>query len=112
MQYFQDVLSLPATATTTFDAFDLVDFNDAKITADDQPVKGVAKNPATEIGMDVAVLAIGVARVRARGAITKGAKLISAAAGGVKVAGATPANAFSTALTAAADGEFVSILVR
>ncbi len=112
MQCFIDVLSLTATATTVFEAYDLVDFNDAKITADDQPVKGVAKNPATEVGMDVAVLAIGVARVRARGAITKGAKLVSAAAGGVKVAGATPANAFATALSAAADGEFVSILVR
>ncbi|KJF67407.1 capsid cement protein [Rhizobium nepotum] len=112
MQFFQDVLSLTATATTTFDAFDLVDFNDAKITTDDQPVKGVAKNPATEIGMDVSVLAIGVARVRARGVITKGAKLISAAAGGVKVAPPDAVNVFSEALTAAADNEFVSILVR
>ncbi len=112
MNYFMDVLSLTATATTLFTEGDLVDFNDAKITADDQPVKGVAKHPATEIGMDIALVAIGVGRSRARGAITKGAKLISAAAGGVKVAGATPANAFATALTTAADGEFVSYLIR
>lgn len=112
MQYFQDVLTDTATATTLFDALDLVDFNDAKVTADDAPVKGVAKHPATEIGMDVGVILLGTARVRASGAVAKGAKLISAAAGGVKAAGATPANAFATALTAAADGEFVTILIR
>jgi len=112
MQFFQDVLTDTVTATTVFDAFDLVGFDDGKVAADDAPVKGVAKHPATEVGMDIGVMLIGTARVRARGAIAKGAKLISAAAGGVKTAGATPANAFATALTAAADGEFVTILVR
>lgn len=112
MQYFTDVLTLTSIPTTTWEALDLVGFDDAKVTADDAPVKGVAKHPCTVIGDPTAVMAIGVARVRARGAITKGAKLISAAAGGVKVAGATPANVFATALTAAADGEFVDILVR
>ncbi|WP_320200501.1 capsid cement protein [Agrobacterium sp. rho-13.3] len=112
MNFFIDILSLTATATTLFDEGDLVDFNDAKIVTDDQPVKGVAKHPATEVGMSVALVAIGVGRSRASGAITKGAKLISAAGGGVKAAGATPANAFATALTAAANGEFVSYLVR
>lgn len=111
MQYFHAILSLTATATSVFEAHDLVDFSDAKITADDMPVKGVAQAPAA-IGLDVALNALGIHRVRARGAITKGAKLISAAAGGVKVAGATPANVFATALTAAADGEFVEILIR
>ena len=53
-----------------------------------------------------------VARVTAVGAITQGAKVVSAAAGGVQAAGATPANAFAFALTAAADGEFVDILIR
>ncbi len=112
MQYFQDVLSLTATATGLFDAYDLVGFDDAKITTDDAAVKGVAKNPATEIGLDVAVLTIGTARVKAVGVIAKGAKLMTAAAGGVKVVGVTPANPFATALTAAADGEFVTILIR
>lgn len=112
MQFFQDILSDTVTATGLFEAFDLVGFDDAKVTADDAPVKGVAKHPATEIGLDVSVIMIGTARVRARGAIAKGAKLISAALGGVKTAGATPANAFATALTAAADGEFVTILIR
>ncbi|OCP17380.1 MULTISPECIES: capsid cement protein [unclassified Ensifer] len=112
MQFFQDVLTDTVTATTVFDAFDLVGFDDGKVAADDAPVKGVAKHPATEIGLDIGVMLIGITRVRARGPIVKGAKLISAAAGGVKAAGATPANAFATALTAAADGEFVSILVR
>lgn len=111
MQYFHAILSLTATATSVFDAHDLVDFNDAKVTADDAPVKGVAQAPAS-IGLDVAVTVLGIHRVRARGAITKGAKLVSAAAGGVKVAGADPVNVFATALTAAADGEFVEILLR
>ncbi|ANH04994.1 capsid cement protein [Shinella sp. HZN7] len=111
MQYFHAILSLTATATSVFAAHDLVDFNDAKITTEDAAVKGVAQAPAT-IGLDVAVTAIGFHRVRASGVITKGAKLVSAAGGGVKVAGATPANVFATALTAAADGEFVEILIR
>lgn len=112
MQYFMDVLTLTSIPTTTWDTLDLVGFDDAKVTADDAPVKGVAKHPCAVIGDPTAVMALGVARVRARGAITKGAKLISAAAGGVKVAGAGAVNVFSTALTAAADGEFVDILVR
>ncbi|MBP1862150.1 DUF2190 family protein [Rhizobium herbae] len=112
MQYFHDVLSLTATATSLFDALDLVGFTDAKVTTDDAPVKGIAKHPATEIGLDVALLAIGIARVRARGIVTKGDRLMSAAAGGVKKIGASPVNDFAWALTTAADGEFVTILVR
>lgn len=112
MQFYQDVLSDTATATTLFDAFDLLDFNDAKVVADDAPVKGMAKHPATKIGLDVAVMLLGIGRVRARGAIAKGDKLVSAAAGGVKKAGATPVNVFASALTSAADGEFVTILIR
>lgn len=112
MQYFQDVLTLTAIAASTWEALDLVGFDDAKVIADDAPVKGVAKHPASAIGDQIGVMVIGVARVRARGPVTKGAKLISAAAGGVKIAGATPANPFATALTAAADGEFVDILIR
>lgn len=112
MQHFQDILSLTTIPTTPWDAFDLVGFDDAKIVADDVAVKGVAKHPATEIGMPIAVVAIGTARVKAKGAIPKGSKLISAATGGVKVAGAGAANVFATALTAAADGEFLDILIR
>lgn len=112
MQFFQDILSLTATATTVFEAFDLIDYNDAKIVADDVPVKGFAKHPATAIGMDIAVVAIGTARVRARGAIAKGDRLISAAQGGVKTAPGGAVNVFSRALTAAADGQFVTILIR
>lgn len=112
MQFYQDVLSDTATATTLFSAFDLVDFNDAKVVADDVAVKGMAQHSATEVGLDIAVMVLGIGRVRARGAITKGAKLISAANGGVKVAPVGAVNVFSTALTAAADGEFVTILIR
>ena len=112
MQFFQSVLSDTVTATTLFDAYDLIGFDDGKIIVDDAPVKGMALNPATELGLDVAAMLIGTGRVRARGVITKGAKLISASAGGVKAAPANAVNAFSVALTAAADGEFVSILIR
>lgn len=112
MQFFHNVYSETLTASTLFAAFDLIDFNDGKIVADDVAVKAVAQNPATEIGMNVAGLIIGTARVRARGAINKGDRLISAAAGGVKVASGASVNVFSRALTAAADGEFVTILIR
>ncbi len=111
MQTFQDVLTVTAATTGLFAAFDLVGFDGAKVEADDAPVLGVAKHPNTVIGDYAAVIAIGTARIRAVGPITLGAKLVSAAAGGVQVAGATPANAFAVALTAAADGEFVDILI-
>lgn len=112
MQFLHSVYSDTITATTLFDAFDLVGFDDGKVITDDAPVKGVAQHPATEIGLDVAATLIGTARVRARGVITKGSKLISAASGGVKAAPDNAANPFATALTDAADGEFVTILIR
>lgn len=112
MQYFQDVLTLTTQTTGVFESLDLVSPAGAKVAADDAPVLGVAKHPNTVVGDPAAVMVLGVARVRAVGIVTVGARLISAAAGGVKVAGATPANVFSIALTAAADGEFVDILIR
>ncbi len=112
MQYFQDVLTLTAIPTSTFAALDLISPAGAKVTAADAPVLGVAKHPCTVIGDPTAVMVIGVARVKAVGVITIGAKVVSAAAGGVQAAGATPANAFAISLTAAADGEFVDILIR
>lgn len=112
MQYFQDVLTLTANNSgELFDAYDLVGFNDEKVTADDVPVKGVAKHPASS-ELDVGVIVIGTARVKARGGISKGDKLISAQGGGVKTAPANALNVFATALTQAADGEFVTILIR
>lgn len=112
MQYMHDILTTTVLTTGLFDAYDLVGFTGAKVAAADAPVLGVAKHPNTVIGDYAGIMAIGFARVRAVGAITVGAKLVSAAAGGVQVAGATPANVFATALTAAADGEFVEILIR
>lgn len=111
MQHFHSVLSLTSIPTAAYAAFDLVGFNDAPIAADDVAVKGMAQNPG-EIGLATAVMAIGFGRVRARGAIVAGAKLTSAAAGGVKTAAAGAVNVFAVALTAAADGEFVDILIR
>jgi len=112
MQFFHSVFSDTITATTQFDAYDLVGFDDGKVTADDAPVKAVALNPATEVGLDVAGMMIGTVRIRARGAVTKGQKVVSAAAGGVKAAAADSVNAFARALTDAADGEFVTIFVK
>lgn len=112
MQYIQDVLTLTVTTTGLFEAYDLVSPQGAKVAADDAPVLGAAKHPNTEIGDLSGIMVIGAVRVRAVGPITVGAKLVSAAAGGVQVAGADPVNAFATALTAAADGGFVDILIR
>lgn len=111
MQYFQDVLTLTVVSTGLHDAYDLISPAGAKVVTADAPVLGVAKSPTTVVGDVVPVMVLGVARVRAVGAITLGAKIVSAN-GGVAAAGATPANAFAIALTAAADGEFVDILVR
>lgn len=112
MNYFHSILSLTLVATATFNADVCIGFNDAAITADDQPVKAIAQNPATEIGLAVAGTAIGFHRVKASGAILAGNKVISAANGGVKAAGGASVNMFATALTSAADGEFVEILIR
>lgn len=111
MQHFQDVLTVTTATTGVFDAFDLVGFTGAKVVADDAPVLGIAKHPNTVSGDFAAVIVVGTARIRASGVITAGAKVISAATGGVKAAGASPANAFAVALAAAADGEFVDILI-
>lgn len=50
--------------------------------------------------------------MKASGAIAKGDRLMSAANAGVKTVGVDPANPFATALTDAADGELVEILIR
>lgn len=111
MQFFHDILtSTIPTTTGLFEAYDLVSFAGAKVTVADAPVAGIAKHPNTVIGDPAAVMNIGLARVRAVGAITAGARVVSAAAGGVQVAGATPANVLGRAQTTAADGEFVTIL--
>lgn len=111
MQFFQDVLTLTVTSTGLFEAYDLVDYNGAKITAADAVVFGVAKSPVTVIGDAAAVMVIGVVRVKSVGAIAKGAKVVTAAAGGVQTVGAG-VNSFATALNASLDGEFVDILIR
>jgi hypothetical protein len=111
MQYFQDIQSVSVKTTGLFEAFDLVGFNGAKITTADAVVLGVAKHPSTVAGDMIAVLTIGTVRVKAVGAIALGARVVSAAAGGVQTVGAG-VNAFASAMNAAADGEFVEILIR
>ncbi|MDF2141242.1 hypothetical protein [Paenirhodobacter sp. CAU 1674] len=110
---YHSLLSLTATMAAICDAGDVVGFDDAPITAADTPVKGVAQNPATEVGLDIALTSIGVDTVTAVGAIAKGDPLCTATGGGVRTAVVgTDVNIFATALTAAADGELVQILIR
>lgn len=112
MQYMTDILTITVATTGTFEAYDLVGFDGAAAAADDAPVLGVAKHPNTVVGDFASLMVIGTARIRARGAIARGATVVSAAAGGVMAGGATPANPIGKALAAAADGEFVDILIR
>lgn len=111
MKLFKSVLSLSCIATAPVEAHQVIGFDDAPTTADDQPVKGVSLNPA-KVGEDFAAEALGTIQVTASGVIAKGSRLMSAAEGRVKVVGATPANAFAQALTDANDGELVEILIR
>lgn len=112
MQHIHDILTVTALTTGLFEGYDLVGFGGAKVTTDDAPVLGVAKHPNTVIGDYASIMVLGTARVRAVGAITPGTGLVSAAAGGVQAADGDSVNIFATALTAAADGEFVDILIR
>lgn len=110
MQSYEECLTLSVISTGLFSGYDLIGFDGAKVTADDAPVLGGAKSPSTEIGQPIGVIVLGTIRVKAVGAITLGARVMSAAAGGVKIVGATPANPLGRALNAAADGEFVTVL--
>lgn len=112
MQYMQDIMTVSVKTTGLFEAYDLIGYDGAKITAADAPVLGVAKHPNTVVGDYIGVVTLGMIRVRAFGAIAAGDVLVSAAAGGVQTAGAGPVNPFATALNAAADGGFVDILIR
>lgn len=109
---YHSVLTLTATAIATFDAFKCIGFDDQVVTVDDAPVKGVSVNPATEIGMDTALHALGPIYMTADGVIAKGAPLIASASGNVKTAPVDPDNVIGHALTAAADGDLVNILFR
>lgn len=113
MRTYHSILSLAATMAAVCAAGDLIGFANTPIVLADQPVKGVAQNPATEVGLDIAVTAAGLETVTAVGAIAIGDPLCTATGGGVRkaVIGAD-VNIFAHALTAAADGEFVQILIR
>lgn len=113
LRTYHSLLSLTATMAAVCNAGDLVDFDDTPITVEDTPVKGVAQNPATEIGLDIALTAIGFEAVKAVGAVAKGDPICTATGGGVRTAVVgTDTNIFARALTAAADGENVQILIR
>lgn len=110
MQFLQDLLTTTIISTGLWDGYDLIGFGGAKITTADAPVLGVAKHANTVIGDPGAVMVIGTARVKAVGAITAGGKVVSAAAGGVQAQG-SGVNPFAIALTTAADGQYVTILI-
>lgn len=105
---FNDIFTDTIISTGVFEAYDLVSFAGAKITAADAVVAGVAKSPSTVIGDPAPIMKLGTVRVKAVGAIAAGARVVSAAAGGVQTQGAG-VNPFGRALHAAADGEFVTI---
>jgi len=105
---FQDLFTDTIISTGVFEAYDLVSFAGAKITAADAVVAGIAKSPNTVIGDPAPIMKLGTVRVKAVGAIAAGARVTSAAAGGVQTIGAGT-NGFGRALHAAADGEFVTI---
>lgn len=109
---YHSVLTLTATAIATFEAFKCIGFDDQAVSADDAPVKGISVNPATEIGMDTALHALGPISVKAVGVIAKGDPVIASASGDVKSAPVDPNNVIGHALTAAADGDLVNILFR
>ena len=112
MKYLHDILSVTVKSAGIFDAGDLVGFDGAKVTTADAAVLGIAKHPATEIGQDIAVIAIGMSQATAAGAIAAGQKVVSAAGGGVQAAGGSPANVLGTALIDAGLGQKVTILLR
>ncbi len=111
MQFIQDVLTHTVITTGTFEAYDLVGFGGAKITTTDADVLGVARSPNTVIGDPAPVMVSGIARVKAVGSISAGGKVVSAVPGGVQAQGAGT-KPFAVALSSAADGEFVTILIR
>lgn len=46
MNTFQNVLTLTGIASAAVAAYQIIGFDDAPVTADDAPVKGVSQNPA------------------------------------------------------------------
>ncbi|MEN2979981.1 hypothetical protein P7L78_09175 [Tistrella bauzanensis] len=110
MQLYYDVLSFPVVASGLFSDGALVNFAGAQVLADDAPVAGIAMHPATEVGMPITAMGLGIATLTASGVVGAGNRVVSAAAGGVKAAGADPANVLGFALTPAADGLGVKVL--
>lgn len=112
MNRFLSLLNLTIIAAAPVAAYELIGFDDQPIAAEDAAVQGVSLNPA-DTGEPFAGMAFGTISIKADGAIAKGAKIVSSATKGrVKTAGVDPANVFATALTSAADGELVEILIR
>lgn len=109
MQPYNDILSLSITASAAVLAQTCVGFDGAP-TAEDAAVFGVSHFDQAA-GREVTCMVLGVAVLKATGAITKGARVMSSATAGAKAAGATPANPIGRALNDAADGENVRVLL-
>lgn len=113
LRTYYSAMTLTASMTALCNAGDLIGFDDTPITVADTPVKGVAQNPATEVGLDIGVTALGFETVTAVGAIAVSDPICTATGGGVrKAVVGTDTNIFAHALTAAADGALVQILIR
>lgn len=109
MQPYNDVLSLAITAAAPILAATCVGF-DGEPAGEDEAVFGIAHFDQAA-GREVTCTVLGVMPLKATGAITKGARVISSATAGAKAAGATPANPIGRALNDAADGEQVRVLL-
>lgn len=109
MQPYIDLLNLNVTASAPIAASTCVTYAGAPA-GEDAPVLGVSHYDQVA-GKEVACMVLGVAVLKATGAILKGAKVMSSASAGAKTGGATPANPIGRALNDAADGEQVRVLL-
>lgn len=111
LRSFISILELTDTATAEVKAYQLVGFTGAPVVAGDAPVKGFAFSPANA-GEDFTVVALGTLRLKAQGAIVRGAAVVTVDADTVATAPGAAVNKFAIALTDAGDGDFVDILIR
>lgn len=111
LRTFLSILELSDIATASVDAYDLVGFTGAPVAGADAKVKGFALSPA-EVGEAFTTVVIGVPRVKAVGVITKGNAVATVDAKSVKTVADDAASRFAIALTDAADGEFLDILIK
>jgi hypothetical protein len=111
LKTFQSILEVTAIASASLEAYDLVGFDGAPVPGADASVFGFALSPA-EDGDAFAVVPIGIIRIKASGAISAGQAVATVDAKTVKGVLADAASRFGIALTTAADGDYLDILIK